>query len=203
MKRQAASFFSDALVMQYASEWRMPAGWLSRGSAATSQSKSVIVRNVGVERREESTIACGRSENASRRPRTSISSSLGTTRYGAAQSPKNSDKRVLRLRRVEREVGGIVLVVDELAAVRPHERRDADQRWPRRRARRLDSAVAVLVASSASLPSRPSRSNSSRSSGRSPRPPEQIAVVVDDEAGDVLRKTDELAVEAERVEAFS
>src|SRR5215208_1331610 len=53
MNDQAASLFSDALVMQYASECRIPACWSTLGIGATSQSNDSIVRNTGVDRREE------------------------------------------------------------------------------------------------------------------------------------------------------
>ena len=80
MNRQAASLRSDAFVMQYASECRIPAGCLCRGNAAMSQSKAVMVRNAGVARRDESTIAVRPLKNRVSSSSDSISSSVGTTR---------------------------------------------------------------------------------------------------------------------------
>ena len=79
MKLQAASLFCEAFVMQYASEWRMPACSLCCGSAAMSQSNFVIVRKVGVARRDDRTIASRPFWKRVSSSSASTSSSPGTT----------------------------------------------------------------------------------------------------------------------------
>ena len=79
MKSHAALFASDVRAMQYASEWSIPAGRSKTGSGATSQSKSLIVLKVGVERREESNMASRPFAKRDSSSSASTSWSLGTT----------------------------------------------------------------------------------------------------------------------------
>ena len=86
MNFQAASLWSEASAMQYASECRIPAGSRWTGSGATSHSKSVIVRKVGVERRDESTMASRPFWNRVSSSSASTSSSEGTTKCTCRRS---------------------------------------------------------------------------------------------------------------------
>ena len=120
-------------------------------------------------------------------------------------------ERLLRLGRIEREPRRVGVVVDELAAVRPDERRDADDRRLHAEAVHGRGGAAGIGVARADLPA-------GRVAGECPRVTdhrvpcpvvlrlrdavllEEVAVVVDDQARDVLRDAELLALPAERVQ---
>src|ERR671917_429710 len=122
----------------------MPAGSFMRGSGAMSQSKAVIVRNVGVERREDSSIPMRPFWKRASSSSASRSASLGTTPY-SRESLKNSEAAPSASVPVHVALGELLGGIDHVAPT-PVVRRLGDVGLP-----------------------------------------EEVAVVVDDEARDVLR----------------
>ena len=196
--------------MQYASEWRIPAGRSKTGSGATSQSKSLIVRKVGVERRDESSMA-SRPFCEARLVVLGLDVLVAGDDAVVRAQLQELLQRHLGPRALEREARRPLLIVHELTAVRPDERREPDDRRldPEPEDRRPNGPQ-LGIARRDGLALRVARQVHRADDELGPGPAglrlghaeaaEQVAVVVDDEAGDVLRQARQHAVPAEGLE---